>query len=326
MLILSARAAVSSGANLPVLMRALAVAFFVLVCAVPALGATPAMSGLYHVGELGFLDFQVQEGRVVGKYKGGGACEFANDVNVVSGWFEGSVFVGTVLICQTGPGCEPKRSLPLLAVWKDDALAGQLKLDAGCTTAAFDTKTIVFTPATLEEKQKLLGDSNNPATAIATKNPKKDPAVAIKEGIAEGAKRLDAGDYRGASQAFRVVLSYDENNWIARLGVGSAQVKLKDPSGALEHLQVALEVAQKEKVRNDVLAQVHFNIACAQSQLGKKKDAINAIRTAVKLGTPGQFIDDLDTDPDLTPVRQEQEFRQIAAAARVAAAKAKKPK
>lgn len=304
-------------------MTSVAVAFLV---GLGAAAAPPPLTGLYSVGELGFVEFQLQEGRVVGKYKAGGACEFAADTQIVSGAFEGLVFTGTVTVCQVGQGCEPKRSLPLLALWHEDQLSGQLRLDPGCKSPAFDTKAIVFTPATLEEKQRLLNDNGSSATAIAAKNtPKKDPGVLAREALNDGLRLFNSGRYPEAVKAFRTVLANDTESFYGEQGLGAALTKTKNASEGIKHLQAALELAPRSKVSNEQVADVHFNLGCAHSQLGRKKESIAALKLAVKLGAPGQFVHELDTDEDLAPVRAEPEFRKLAGDARLAAPK-KKPK
>ena len=162
-----------------------------------AAAPTPVLSGLYSVGELGLVQFSMVDGKVVGKLKSSAQCIFPADTQVVSGVFEGSVFVGNVTLCQTGAGCAVQRSYPMLGVSHDDAIAGWIRLDAPCQSPALDGRSLFFRPATAEEKQKVASESS--AAVVAGKN-KGDPAVQADEASTQhqDQQRLDAE--RGTNQ------------------------------------------------------------------------------------------------------------------------------
>lgn len=264
-------------------------------CSVTA--APTSLTGLYRVGELGTLDFSVQEGRSVGRFKEGGVCGFAPDTAIVSGVFEGSVFIGSAVLCQIGQACEKTKSAPLLAVWHDDALVASIKLSASCSSLALSDHRLVFSLATAVPKVKAPG---------------------LRELYKAASEKLSNGDFEAARDQFQRVLSQDDPTYAlgARIGLGVAQVNLKDYGAAVDNLEKATNLAQRLKA-NDVAAEASFNLACAQAQLGRKKDAIASARQAVMLGKPGQYVDQLERDEDLSAIRDEPEFRKLAADARL---------
>src|SRR5438270_7868006 len=118
-----------------------------------ARAATPTLTGLYRAGELGIIDMQALEGgRMVGRYKGAGSCRFKPEIQVMSGVFEGDVFLGTVFVCQEGPSCEHEKTFPFLAVLHDGALAGDVKLDVGCSSPGLEGKRLNVGVATGEDR------------------------------------------------------------------------------------------------------------------------------------------------------------------------------
>ncbi len=268
-----------------------------LLCATQVAAAPTALTGLYRVGDLGTLDFAVQDGRSVGRFKEGGVCGFAPDAPIVSGVFEGSVFVGTAVLCQIGQSCEKTKTSPLLAVWHDDSLVASIKLESNCMSPALTDHRLVFSIATGVPKTKSLD---------------------LRELYKAASEKLELGEFVTAREQFQKVLSQDDPTFAlgARIGLGVAQINLKEYSAAVDNLEKATSLAQRLKAY-DVAAEASFNLACAQSQLGRKKEAIASARQAILLGKPGQFVDQLERDGDLALIRPEPEFRKLVAEARL---------
>ncbi len=268
-----------------------------LLCATQAAAAPTALTGAYRVGDLGTLDFSQQEGRSIGRFREGGVCGFAPDAPIVNGVFEGSVFVGTAIICQIGQACDKNKTAPLLAVWHDDSLVASIKLDPNCSSPALTDHRLLFSIATGVPKTRLLD---------------------LKELYKAASDKLASGDYIAAREQFQRVLSQDDPTFAlgARIGLGVAQVNLKEYAPAIENLEKATSLAQRLRA-NDVAAEASFNLACAQAQLGRKKEAIASVRQAVTWGKPGQYVDALERDDDLSSLRQDEDFRKLVAQARV---------
>ena len=214
-----------------------------LLCATQVAAAPTALTGPYRVGDLGTLDFSVQDGRSVGRFKEGGVCAFSADAPIVSGVFEGSVFVGTAVLCQIGQSCEKTKTSPLLAVWHDDSLVASIKLDPSCSSPALTDHRLVFSVATGVPKTKSLD---------------------LRDLYKTASDKLAAGDFAAAREQFQRVLAQDDPTFAlgARIGLGVAQVNLKDYGSAVENLEKATSLAQRLKA-NDVAAEASYNLACA---------------------------------------------------------------
>lgn len=289
---------------------------------VAAAAATPVLSGLYSVGELGLVQFSLVEGRVVGKVKSSAQCIFPPDTQVVTGTFEGSVFVGTVTLCQTGAGCSPQRSYPMLGVAHDDAVAGWIRLEGSCKSPALDGRSLFFRPANTEEKQKVASESS--AAQVAGKD-KSDPAVQADEAIKEGQRLVQDTKFAPAREKFRQAMELDGTRWDAFLGYGLTEVKLGHPERSLEFFDKALAVAQQRKTSASNLAMAHYNRACAQAAMGDKKGAVASLKIAVRMGGASNLIDSLTDDPDLNLLRTDTDFKRLLAEAQ-AQHNRKKPK
>ncbi len=268
-----------------------------LVCAMNIAAAPTNLTGLYRVGELGTLDFALQDGRSVGRFKEGGACAFAFDAPVVSGVFEGSVFVGTAMVCQTGSSCEKTKKMPLLGIWHAGSMVASLKLEGSCASPALRNNRLVFLPANVQVL--------------------KINALELKNQFVDASEKLANGEFASARAGFQRVLAQDDPTLAigARMGLGVAQVQLKEYEAAIENLDNAAALALKLKDFN-VASDASYNLACAQAQFGRKRDALASLRQAVSLGTPGQFGEQLEKDQDLAPLRAEPEFRKVVAEAK----------
>lgn len=289
---------------------------------VAAAAATPVLSGLYSVGELGLVQFSLVEGKVVGKVKSSAQCIFPPDTQVVTGTFEGSVFVGTVTLCQTGAGCSPQRSYPMLGVAHDDAVAGWIRLEGSCKSPALDGRSLFFRPANTEEKQKVASEIS--AAQVAGKD-KSDPAVQADEAIKEGQRLVQDTKFAPAREKFRQAMELDGTRWDALLGYGLTEVKLGHPERSLEFFDKALAVAQQRKTSASNLAMAHYNRACAQAAMGDKKGAVASLKIAVRMGGASNLIDSLTDDPDLNLLRTDTDFKRLLAEAQ-AQHNRKKPK
>lgn len=270
---------------------------------------TPVLSGLYSVGELGLVQFSLENGKVIGKVRSSAQCVFPPDAQVVTGAFEGGVFIGTVTLCQTGAGCALQRSYPMLGVAHDDAVAGWIRLEPPCQSPALDGSSLFFRPATTEEKQKVASEAS--AAQVAGKD-KNDPAVQAEEAIVDGMRLLQDSKFGPAREKFRQAMELDDTRWDASNGYGLTQVKLGHPEQALEYFDKALTLAQRKTSAANVAA-VHYNRACAQVAMGDKKGAVATLKTALRVGGVANLIDSLTDDADLNPLRSDADFKRLLA-------------
>lgn len=282
--------------------------------------AAPALAGLWSAGDLGLLEFSsVSDGKLVAKFKRGGKCNMRGDVQVISGTFEGSVFVGTVLVCQLGPSCAPEATYPFLAVWHESSLSGDVKLSSSCTSPGLDQKRLNLAVATPEEKLSVRQDTGS-AALIASQKPisKREQQDAAEKALLQAQKKMKEGDYRAAQQAFERGISYSEDNWAAHAGLGVAELNLKNTEKALASLQRALQLTKGARLNDSELGEIHYNLACAQSRSNLRREALQSLTKAIKLLPAGTMVDQLDHDRDLDPLRTESEFRRLLADARIA--------
>ncbi len=288
-----------------------------LVCS-PALGA-PALAGIFSGGDLGLLDFSTADGKVVAKFKKGGACGFRPDMQVMSGVFEGNVFVGSVLVCQQGPSCDPEHSYPFLGVWHESTLSGEVKLDSSCRSPGLNDKRLNIAIATAEEKLLLRPETNSAALIAATKPlTKREQQEQIEKALIFAQKKMKEGDYRVAQQSFEKAINYQEENWAAHAGLGVAELALKNTDKAIANLQRALQLTKGSRISEADLGDIHYNLACALSRGGQKREALASLAKAVKALPAGSMVDQLDADHDLDSLRAEQDFKKMLGDARIA--------
>ncbi len=285
----------------------------------PAWGG-PALAGLWSGSGLGLFEFTSGgEGKVTAKFKRGGRCNFKPDSAIVNGAFEGNVFVGTVLLCQVGPSCPPEVAYPFLAVWHESSLSGDVKLQAGCTSPGLEAKRLSFVVATVEEKLSVRQDTAS-AAQLATSKPisKREQQDLGEKSLLLAQKKMKEGDFRAAAQAFERGINYGEDNWTAHAGLGVAELNLKNNEKALSSLQRAVQLTKGSRLNDSELGDLHYNLACAQSRSGLRREALQSLTRAIKLLPQGTMAEQLDKDHALDALRNETEFRRLLADARVA--------
>jgi hypothetical protein len=300
------------------------VLFFAIVLANVA-AAAPAITGLYRAGELGIVDMQTIEGRIVARYRGGGTCNFKPEIQVLSGNFEGSVFLGTVFVCQEGPSCEKEKTFPFLAVYHDGALAGDVKLDVGCNSPGLEGKRLNVSVATAEDRfviQREAGGESS-ASAIAAKNQnKKDNEKRGFEAYQEAQIKLSENNFVAARSALERSITYDDTEWKPWMYLGVVEMQLNNVAKGLDSLQKAVKLASGAKhVTDEEAGELFYYVACANTRSGKKREAISSLRQAFKVGDVGKLLKNVEVEHDLDPVRDEPDFRRV-----IADAKANKDK
>lgn len=286
-----------------------------LASAAPA----PVLTGLYSVGELGLIEFSTFDGKVSGKVRSVAQCPFAPEAVVIQGTLEGTTFTGTVVVCQEDtPNCSAMKTYPMLGVFHDESVAGYVRLEPGCSSPALDRGQLHFRPASFEEKERFLGGTSS-AGALAQKLSKADIAQLAAEALSEGNRFLQDQKIPPAREKFRQAMELDETRWEAFMGYGVTEVKLKHAQQALPYLDKALSIAQNRRASPGQLAQIHYNRACAFVALDRQAEAVAALRTTVKLGGAAAYVDSLQGDLDLEPLRENIEFKRLTAEALVQA-------
>jgi hypothetical protein len=268
---------------------------------ITSFAGNPALSGLYRVGTLGLIDFSLSNGEIVGRYKGKGVCDFEIDSRVVSGNFEGNVFVGQVTLCQEGSACESPRAFPMLGFFSDKKMVTLVKLEPGCSSKVTDHQQLVFREAEGDERTGAGGS----ASQIATRNRSKIEQAA--EAVRLGQVEMEGDHYRAASHHFQVAVNNDDTSAEAWLGLGASQIRLAQPQSAVGSLFKAQDRAHSNPA---LVTQIQYDLACAYALIGKKREALKALREAVRLGGP-DISTSLESDPDLQALHGEKEFATL---------------
>ncbi len=257
-------------------------------------GPAPALSGPYK-GELGVVEFQVDEGRVSGFYEAGGACDFAPGRRVIEGQFEGNVLVGSVTLCQVGAECK-ERVLPFAAFYnaQDRGLTADVKLPAGCSSPALRNARLTLAPS-----EKAAQGRRKPFSV-------KKNAELARSALSAGHRLLEAHQYEEAAQQFEIGLSYDERNWLAYLGLGVAEMRRGNVHKAMDSLERSRDLAKAQR-QDD--ASIYYNIACGHSRLGNKEAALASLAMAIKRGFA--LPEAMSADPDLKTLAGEGEFKKL---------------
>jgi tetratricopeptide (TPR) repeat protein len=127
------------------------------------------------------------------------------------------------------------------------------------------------------------------------------------EAVKQGQVRMEGNQYRAAAHQFQLAVSNDDTSAEAWLGLAAAQIRLAQPQSAVGSLFKALDRAHSN---TELVTQIQYNLACAYSLMGKKREAIKALREAVRLGGP-DISTSLDSDPDLQSLHGEKEFATL---------------
>lgn len=282
-----------------------------------SLAAGPALSGLYRVGGIGIVDVSVVDGQVVGRLKASEEChEIAPDSTVLTGSFEGTLFVGAVTVCQSGASCVPQKSYPFLGFWIDDGLVGSVKLDSGCSSVAIDSGSIHITSASAEDRQKVLGDKGGSAADVAGKDP---GARSVESAISDGTAMVKEGKYTEALAILHAAQAADPDNVSLLYLTGVAHSGLKQSKQAVEPFRRAASLAKSRKLSPRLVGEIHFNLACALAQEKRSKEAVEALAAGFDYaGESGFTLDDLLKNPDLAPIRRDKDFQSLTARVRLA--------
>jgi tetratricopeptide (TPR) repeat protein len=305
------------------------VALATILAAVPALAAAPAISGLYRAGELGIVDIQTLEGRIVARYRGAGSCNFKQDIQVLSGNFEGDVFLGTVFVCQEGPSCEREKTFPFLAVFHEGALAGDVKLDVGCSSPGLEGRRLNVSVATQEDRLLVLRDNDTSAASIAGKNAnRKELERMAAESYTLAQLKLKEENFAAARTALERSITYDDANWKTWFFLSQVELKLNNVAKALQSIEKAVLVAPKAKqhITDDEMGELFYNLACAQSRNGKKVEAVKSLKNSFRVGDVTLLVQSAQADTDLDPLREEPEFKRVLADAKNRKDKPKGPR
>jgi tetratricopeptide (TPR) repeat protein len=257
--------------------------FAVALWLLPALVlAQPALSGPYRVEPFGPLELSVNGDRLLGLTASGNACNFEGKKPVLEGGFEGSVLIGTLTLCQTGPGCALEEEYPILGLYNaaDGSLSTFVRLKAGCQSPAVPKGgRLLLVRDSAPEAPAAGASAGSSASSVARKRARAPDSEAVTKALKEADAFRRAGKYVLAVRRFEAVLSLEENNPVAYHGLGAAQLL----SGQWQEAVASLEKARQYGLRHE---ETEYYLACAYGRVGKKPKGKEALRRAVRLGYP----------------------------------------
>ncbi|WP_375760223.1 type IV pilus biogenesis/stability protein PilW [Corallococcus exercitus] len=258
--------------------------------------AGPQLNSTYQGDAFGPIELRSDGEHLTGTAPAGGPCQRPVAEQILTGDFQGNVFLGEITLCQTGDTCTPSRSFPLMLVYnvEERALAGVVKLEGGCESPALPRNGMLVLRATEQ------GAALTPAAAPATEQRQAqapappppsggaaqvaaqrrleplDVAATLKQG-----QSLLAQNPIAASQQFQLVLAQEKekNNAWALTGMGVAHYLRKQHPEALKYLEQARNVGS-----GAARAEAFFWTACVKRAAQESGFAQLALRQAVQGG------------------------------------------
>ncbi|WP_241759477.1 tetratricopeptide repeat protein [Pyxidicoccus parkwayensis] len=281
------------------------------------------MSGPFEGPQYGQVEFRTEGERVVGTAAGtGGVCRFEPGTEVVKGEVQGHVLVGSVLLCQAGPECAERASLPVLLVINpyDRVVSGLVRLPKGCTSPALKDGLQVYLKSTAPQDDSRDGEAEPEESAAPTAPvPAAAPAKVVPvspvgqarsdapPSLEEGQRLLQAGNHAAAQSLFQRLLAVDERNAAAVVGLAASQLGLGDVDGALKSL---------ERVKTSTRPDVHLWTAYAHLRDKNRIRARESLRKAMDMGwgpggnRPAEAVPEAALRDDIEFVQQQRNNRK----------------
>ncbi|MCY1076976.1 TPR end-of-group domain-containing protein [Archangium lansingense] len=263
-----------------------------LVAAAPgaAARAQSVPQGSYQADVLGRVELSAEHERLVAYASDGGPCRFKPQSRVLEGQLKGGVLVGQLTLCLQGASCPAVDTLPILALYspEDRSLTAYVRPRAGCLAPVLGAAgLLVLNPAQAVSEQAPV---RNGTSAVARLRTEKRNAGAAKAALERGNRLLGAKEWSGSAAEFEQSITHDDRNWVAFFGLGTAWLMRGQTADAIDALTRARALNPRE-------SSIHYNLACAYSRLGDKKQALANLGQAVKLGfaiTEGSQDQELD--------------------------------
>ena len=237
--------------------------------------------GSYQADVWGRVELSAEHERLVGYATDGGPCHFKPQSRVLEGQLQGGVLVGQLTLCLEGESCPATDSLPILALYspEDGSLTAYVRPRAGCQAPVLGKGGLL-----------VLHPVRGATFSVARLRTEKRNPEAAKEALERGTRLLGAKEWSGSAAEFERSITQDDRNWVAFFGLGTAWLMSGQAADAIEALHRARTLNPREP-------SIHYNLACAYSRLGDKKQALANLGQAVKLGfsiTEGSQDQELD--------------------------------
>ncbi|MGE6759543.1 hypothetical protein ACQKGO_16095 [Corallococcus interemptor] len=255
------------------------------------------MNSSYQADAFGPIELRSDGEHLVGTAPAGGPCQRQDAGPILTGDFQGNVFLGEITLCQSGDTCTPSRSFPVMLVYnvEERALGGVVRLEDDCESPALPkNRMLVFreasqgasvtpVPTSAPEQRQAQAPAPAPpsggAAQVAAQRRLEplDVAATLKQGQA----LLVQNNPIGASQQFQLVLSQEreKNNAWALTGMGVAHYLRKQHPEALKYLEQARSAGS-----GLARAEAFFWTACVKRAAQESGFAQLALRQAVQAG------------------------------------------
>lgn len=257
------------------------------LASLPALAsAPPSLSPGLRAAGYGDLELQVKGDLVSAFTLGrGGACRFEPGRRVLEGQFEGGVFVGRVMLCQTGPACAAERSVPVLAFYSaaEGTLSTVVRLEDGCSSPALQGGRLV-----LEPLLRLPAVGRKELAERKRQTARNEQRA--KEVLTEAGKLLNDHKFDQAGALFDVALSYYPENYAALQGLGVAEFEQGRTAAAIAMYERSLALEPDKDT--------YFNLAVAYARLKNRERALENLQRAADAGFDAPAY--MKGDKDLT--------------------------
>ncbi|NOK18028.1 hypothetical protein [Corallococcus carmarthensis] len=259
--------------------------------------AGPQLNSTYQADAFGPIELRSDGEHLLGTAPAGGPCQRPVAEQILTGDFQGNVFLGEITLCQTGDTCTPSRSFPVMLVYnvEERALGGVVKLEDDCESPALPKNRMLVLRATDQ------GAALTPPVAAPAPEQRQAQAVPPPPpsgGAAQVAaqRRLEPVDVAAtlklgqsllaqnpiaASQQFQLVLAQEKekNNAWALTGMGVAHYLRKQHPEALRFLEQARSVGS-----GAARAEAFFWTACVKRTAQESRLAQEALRRALAEG------------------------------------------
>ncbi len=247
--------------------------------------------------------------RVIAKASGG-PCDFAPGTEVLSGEFQGhNVLVGTLLLCQEGPGCPATVSLPVLATYNsaDAVLSALVRLKEGCSSRALPKgASLVVLKSTVapggEEEGEAPDEDRDsaplPVVPVRAAMPEGGGSALAVAGaqagtpdldmlLKEGQRFLAAGNFSNAKDRFGLVVLKDKGNVDALVGLGASHLGIKDYAQGFKYLE---DARQLRPLRPDVHLWLAYGWFLKGEQAKVRPALDQALTKGWKAGNPADDV------------------------------------
>ncbi|GMU07802.1 hypothetical protein ASNO1_40550 [Corallococcus caeni] len=259
--------------------------------------AGPQLNSTYQGDAFGPIELRSDGDHLVGTAPAGGPCQRPVAEQILTGDFQGNVFLGEITLCQTGDTCTPSRSFPLMLVYnvEERALAGVVKLEGGCESPALPKSGMLvlrapdqgaaLTPVTAQatEQRQAQAPSSPPPSGGAAQvaAQRRLEPVDVAATLRQGQAQLLAQNPIAASQQFQLVLAQEKekNNAWALTGMGVSHFLRHQQQEALKYLEQARGVGP-----GPARAEAWFWMACVKRAAQESRVAQEALRRALAEG------------------------------------------